>query len=128
MKKVPYMPKLEKIVGLFERSYKKFPYGFCVEATRVVHLLMGLEEVGGTKPDHIPFHACNYDPKLGVYVDITASQYSYSTDKILIFKPQFRIFYQTEEHTKKQKEYDSPEMRNAVNRILRLAKRDPLFR
>lgn len=128
IRRPPYMPKLEKIVELFEKTDENFPYSSCIQAARVVHLLTGLEEVGGTKPSHSPFHACNYDPKRDIYIDITAGQFSDSKDKILVFREDFSIFYPSEEHTKIQKEYDSPEMRRTVNKVMRLAKKEPMFK
>lgn len=77
MKEIPYYGQLEKIRGEMRSRLPGFPRGgWCLYTARVLRRSIGLEEVsGGYLPfDH--FHVWNYDPKRGLYVDLTHDQFA----------------------------------------------------
>ncbi|MBN2880769.1 hypothetical protein JXM83_01835 [Candidatus Woesearchaeota archaeon] len=76
---VPYIETLVNLRVELERRVEKFPFLKCQVATRLVHYVLGLEEVGGffEYPDCMEddWHAWNCDVSRGIYVDLTMDQY-----------------------------------------------------
>ena len=72
---LPYYPELVQLRSFLEKEVEDFPRFKCEYATRLVHLVTGLEEVSGRYVPDEDLHAWNYDPKGKLYVDITQDQY-----------------------------------------------------
>jgi hypothetical protein len=73
---------------LFEED--GFPSEFCGETAEVVKRDLGLERILGEKKVQGPsgprkdYHSWNYDPNLGLYIDLTHDQFG-RYPKVLIF-------------------------------------------
>jgi len=81
------MPSLEALVNDLSSRLKIFPHLCCeLAATRVMQLGIGLTYVDGTFTQGIGghTHSWNMSSELGVYVDVTARQFSDSLPSILV--------------------------------------------
>ena len=121
-----YIEQVERIREIFEREIKGFPVAHCSDAARVVHILTGLQEVGGIRVGYDIFNACNYDPGRKLYVDITADQFPNCSEKVSVFND-FFVFSQREYFTEIQRTCHSEKMRSLVGRVIEVARRDDIL-
>lgn len=85
--KLPYLRELTMIRYTFKKHYPSFPHLCCMDASKVVAETLGLEEIAGTYYGKVEleigswqkreesYHAWNYDPLLGIYIDLTQDQF-----------------------------------------------------
>jgi hypothetical protein len=81
------LPALQSLTQDFAARFKVFPHLCCeLAATRVEQLGLGLTYVNGIflRGNEGHAHAWNMSSKLGIYVDVTARQFSEALPSILI--------------------------------------------
>lgn len=81
---LPYYPELVRLRSFLEREVEDFPRFKCESATRLVHLVTGLEEVSGRYVPDEDLHAWNYDSQRELYVDITQDQYPHRSRIVIM--------------------------------------------
>ena len=80
-KRLPYSAQLYTIREVLENQFqvfladRKFPDRCCIETTRLVSTVLGLEQVAGEYTPHRTTHAWNYDPDRGLFIDLTQDQF-----------------------------------------------------
>lgn len=121
---LPYFARLKHIRETLEREISLFPRFQCQKATRVVHAVMGLEELAGiyvpAVRDESIFnrsHAWNYDEKLGLYVDLTQDQFDSKLPKIAVLPADTYLLEKNGRKTRDQREYDFSRLNPIIEKI-----------
>ena len=99
---------LENIHRYLSLVLTDFPSGACRKTARLVSRIVELPEVAGKfRINNESFnHACNYDKKSGLYIDLTAKQFSQNLPHILV-SPKISPLYEIDEReTQKQRKMD----------------------
>jgi len=102
MIKVPYYSELVNLRIILEDSLPNFPELRCQHSTRVVNRILGLEERAGYYKPLDLWHAWNYDPNQGLYIDLTMDQFSGDHEPITILRDNTSLLSADDERTKFQ--------------------------
>ena len=107
---IEYMQRLLEIREKLEERIPWFPDNCCQLASRVVHVLTGLEELGGIciiSDDYEVVHSCNFDPELDLHIDLTMDQYRKNIDTVYIKEARSSYFIPKPERTEFVRNFDA---------------------
>jgi hypothetical protein len=91
LRSLPYGKDLLDIRAFFEQRHEHFPRGYCSIAARVVREVTKLEVIDGMYSNRV--HSWNYDPKRGLFVDLTQDQFDSSLPGVSITPISQRSLY-----------------------------------